>query len=613
MTSESVTVTLQPSGKRVKLEKDDCLMEALLVAGIALNTPCGGNGTCGKCMVRVVSGEVHPSTSSKAFLGQPRIDRGERLACQDVVITDCVVEIPKESLLVFDQQILVSDSAQPMTLETGLSKRYLIIAAPALSDPISDLDRIQRTLGPVTVRHSLLRTISRTLRTADWKVTALVSDGRLLDLEAGDTSAKLFGVAFDIGTTTIVGTLVDLLTGKECGVSPSTNPQISIGEDVIARIQYAREKNDGLIELQRIVIGTLNDIIVQLCNRHAIQPQDVYEVSIAGNTTMQQIALGLDPSALGEIPFPPVFEQHRTVSATEIGLGINLSGRIYAFGQIGGFVGGDTVAGMVACRIDTHKKPVLLVDIGTNGEIVLAANGKLLAASTAAGPAFEGARISQGMRAMSGAIEKVEIDTDVRISVIGNQKPTGLCGTALIDSVAELLRIGVIDMMGRIVSPAELPETFPPALRSRLIEDDGQFDFVLVHTADSGLAEPIVLRQKDIRELQLANGAIRAGISILISMAGITPDDLEAVLLAGAFGNYIRAANALRIGLFPAVPLEKIRFIGNAASHGAKLALLSMSERAYGEELRKKTVHVNLSLNQEFQNEYGMAMIFPEA
>jgi uncharacterized 2Fe-2S/4Fe-4S cluster protein (DUF4445 family) len=391
------------------------------------------------------------------------------------------------------------------------------------------------------------------------------------------------------------------------------NPQVAYGDDVISRISQAREKPNALYEMQQAILGAMNDIVTQTVRQADISRGHVYELVVAGNSTMQQILCGFDPSSLGELPFVQVFDRPRTIPAATLGLNANPGAELFVFPQVGGFVGGDTVAGMLASRMDRWDKPVLLVDIGTNGEIVLAHNGQLLAASTAAGPAFEGARITQGMRATAGAIEKVLLQEDVLLNVIGNTKPCGICGTALIDAVAEMLRKGLIDETGRILSRDEVDQDVPQALLDRLItNEEGTTNFLLAASEDTSNGEAVYLWQKDIRELQLASGAIRAGILILVRQAGLEPGDIGTVLLAGAFGNFIRRNNARRIGLLPQVPCHSIRFIGNAASLGAKLALLSESERDYAGSMRSKIEHVDLSLDMMFQMEFAEAMIFPD-
>ncbi|MBI3987280.1 MAG: DUF4445 domain-containing protein, partial [Lentisphaerae bacterium] len=396
------------------------------------------------------------------------------------------------------------------------------------------------------------------------------------------------------------------------GVEARINPQTSYGDDVISRIRKCREDREGLPRLQEVVLEAVNEIIDELARKADISRSLIYEVVFAGNTAMQEILCGIDPSALGELPFSPVFNEALQLDARDLRLTIHPDGKVYVFPQIGGFVGGDTVAGIAVSRLDRDRAPVLFVDIGTNGEIVLAHHGRLIATSVAAGPAFEGARISCGMRAAGGAIEKVLLDGDVRINVIGNIRPAGLCGSGLIDLAAELLRVGIVDFTGRIQAPDEVPAGLSAALRERLVNQDGHWHFILVQGDETASGEPLLLTQKDIRELQLATAAIRAGIRILLGMEGLDVGELHGVLLAGAFGNFIRRNHARRIGLLPPLPGNRIRFIGNASLFGAKRALLSVDEKNYASRLAKTTRHVDLSLSPDFQMEFSSAMLFPE-
>ncbi|MBN1674648.1 MAG: DUF4445 domain-containing protein [Kiritimatiellae bacterium] len=612
---EEVKVTFQPSGRSVYVLPGTILLEAAARAGLILQTPCGGRGTCGKCRVRVVSGACTLGSETRQALGADAED-GYRLACQEKVQGGVVVEVPEESLFEHAQQILVSDTGERAKLDPVVRKTCFELPEPDQANPESDRARLRRATGAAKVSFELLREVPGFMRRNGWRGTAVLMPERLLALEPGDTTASLYGAAFDIGTTTIVGTLIDLVAGRERAVVSRLNPQIARGDDVLARILWIREQADGLAELQQAVIACVNEILAELAAEAGVDRRDVYEVVVAGNSTMQQILCGYDPSALGELPFVPVFDEGRRTSARSVGIEANAAAELYVFPQIGGFIGGDTVAGMVAARLNkwhTWKAPVLLVDIGTNGEIVLAHDGRMLATSTAAGPAFEGARIAQGMRATSGAIEKVVIvDGELRLNVIGNVPPVGLCGTALIDAAAWLLRTGLLEPTGRIVSAAEAPAGTPEPLRERLVEREDRTDFLLAAAEESGNGEPVLLRQKDIRELQLAAGAIRAGVNILLRRAGLDAGQLGAVLLAGAFGNFIRRRNAQRIGLLPAIAHDHVRFIGNAASLGAKMALLCATERDYAEELRRQTEHVDLSLDPEFQAEFGAAMLFPD-
>jgi uncharacterized 2Fe-2S/4Fe-4S cluster protein (DUF4445 family) len=382
---------------------------------------------------------------------------------------------------------------------------------------------------------------------------------------------------------------------------------------VISRISLVRQDLGNLLLLQQAAVTALNEIIDECVARASVVSHDIWEIGVAGNSIMQQIFCGIDPSPLGEIPFIAAFENGQSFPAADVGLRANPAAYAFCLPQIGGFVGGDTVAGIIATRLDTAVKPALLVDIGTNCEIVLSHQGKMLATSTAAGPAFEGARISQGMRATVGAIEKIYLrDNDIVAGVIGNVPPIGLCGSALIDAAATLLNLGVLDMMGRILTGDDLPRNLPPAIRRRVIMEDDQPAVVLAFAENTGAMRPVLVRQSDIRQLQLGVGAIRAGISILLRRTGLTPESLDTVLLAGAFGNYIRRHNAVRIGLLPQVPIERIRFISNSSAMGARLALVSTDEREYAEQVIRSTTHIDLSLDQQFQEEFAMAMIFPE-
>jgi len=610
---EELKVVFQRSGRSVFVLPGTALVEAAGRAGVILQMPCGGRGTCGKCRVRIVAGATGNDVARHAALPSDAFEQGWRLGCQVRVTTPLTVEVPPESTFEYQQRILVEDSGHGGVLDPGVAKCYVELEPPTQADSRSDLTRLCAALGGVTVAPELVAALPAFLREQDWRGTAVLADGCLIGLEPDDTTSVLYGVAFDIGTTTVVGTLFDLVAGESRAVASEMNGQVSQGDDVLARILRIREDASALLTLQTAILDTIRTIIRKLCAEADVASRNIYEVTAAGNSTMQQILAGYDPSALGEVPFVQVFDTAQTLPAARLGLPLADGATVYLFPQVGGFVGGDTVAGVLAARLDASDGPALLVDIGTNGEIVLAHDGKLEATSTAAGPAFEGARIVQGMRASPGAVEKVVLDDEVRLNVIGNARPAGLCGTGLIDAVAELLRAGIVDSTGRILPAEELPAGLPDTLRDRIAFDaEGRGRFILAVAAESATGEDLCLWQKDIRELQLACGAIRAGIAILLRRAGLQPGELGTVLLAGAFGNFIRRRNACRIGLLPAVPHEAIRYIGNAASLGAKLALLSAPVRRRADALRGRIQHVDLSLDPEFQLEFGMAMLFPE-
>lgn len=609
---KELRITFEPSGRAVYVLPGTKLLEAAGRAGITLDTPCGGRGTCGKCRVRVRRGSTGPAPLPGRALSAEDIAAGYRLACQSAADSECVVEIPEESLFEHRPQVLMTDSGHSTEPDPLVARKTFQLQPPDQDDAASDLDRLLGAVGPdIRVPVSLLREIPRFLRANNWGGTAVLSDHTLVGLEPGKAAHELLAVAFDLGTTTIVGTLLDLRSGRERAVASCLNAQIPFGDDVISRIMRIRERAGSLSELQQAAAGSMNRLIDEMILTAGSRRSDILEISVAGNSTMQQILCGCDPSPLGEVPFVQAFTSPQEIPASELGISVHPGARAFIFPQIGGFVGGDTVAGMLAAALDCCEEPVLFIDIGTNGEIVLAHQGRFLAASTAAGPAFEGARIRQGMRAAAGAIEKVMIDGDVVFNVIGNVKPGGLCGTALIDTAAELLRVGALDPTGRILRADETPH-LPDAVRRRLVTDGDETRFVLVPAKASAAGDAICLWQHDIRELQLASGAIRAGARILMKQAGVTPCDLGAVLLAGAFGNFIRRNHAQRIGMLPPVPCHRIRFIGNAASLGAKLVLLSRAQRVRALGLARASAHVDLSRDTQFQTEFAEAMLFPE-
>ena len=457
------------------------------------------------------------------------------------------------------------------------------------------------------------------MRDAKFQGTAVLDDGRLIDFEPGNTEWDSYGIAVDLGTTTLVAALLDLATGRQVRVASRLNPQTRFGDDVLSRILLARTSSDGLEQLQRVVVEAIDEMIGELCDATGIARRQVYSVSLAGNTTMQQLFCGIDPGPLGEVPFVPAVQQGLAFPAAEGGLQIHPRGRVWVLPIIGAFVGGDIAGGILATGLADCASPTLLIDIGTNGEIVLAADGKLTATSTAAGPAFEGARIAQGMRACHGAIEKVVVDQQLQVQVIGHVPPLGLCGSALIDATAELLRHGIVSPQGRLLTGDELPPGVLPDLVRRIELRDRQAVFVLADgvTADHGYMVPggktVALTQRDLREVQLASGAIRAGIELLLKRRGLAPKDLDRVLLAGGFGNYIRRGNAQRMGLLPAdIPHHRIRYQGNTSLAGARLVGLSRRCREACDELAARTEHVDLSQDPDFTTVFADAMLFPE-
>jgi uncharacterized 2Fe-2S/4Fe-4S cluster protein (DUF4445 family) len=433
----------------------------------------------------------------------------------------------------------------------------------------------------------------------------------LTGIEPGNTSQTLYGLAVDIGTTTVVARLVDLNTAAIRATVSSGNPQAAYGSDVISRISCS-EKENGLELLHGSIISCLNGLAEQAAHAAGIQTTDIYEVTAAGNTTMNHLFLKHPVRSLGQAPYRAYSLLEANRSPADLNLKINPAGNIYAMANIAGFVGSDTVAAALACQMDVEPQVTLLVDIGTNGEIVLAANGRLTAASCAAGPALEGAGILFGSRAQAGAIERVIFDgRDIDVDVIGGAKPSSICGSGLIDAVAVMLDAGIIDSTGRLLQPEEINPLLSAKIRHRLTTIDGSLAFVLTSghpNADQGL---VYLTQKDIRQLQLAKAAIHAGIMLLLRDTGINASSIAKLLLAGAFGNYIDRRNAVRIGLLPELPLDRIHFVGNAAGTGAEMVLISRPRRKRAAELTRQIQYLEIALQPDFQTVFSDSLLFP--
>lgn len=573
---------------------------------------CGGKGTCGKCRVRIQKGDRGEFTAAeKKHLSPAERDRGMALACQCCGQGDLEIYLPTVRA---DLSRKTKKQKKKVVVATDLEKIYLELAKPSTRDQRSDERRLldalgEKVTGPLQVE--LMRRLPSLLRKAQFKVTAVVAHGEILAVEAGDTTGELYGIAFDIGTTTVVGSLVDFSSGQVLATSSWTNEQNVYGADVISRIQYTVDNPDGLSRLQQVVVEVLNKITGQLVAASGIEAQNIYQVTAVANTTMSHLLLGMPPENLAPSPFVPVFQSQVTLAARELGLRINPGGQTLVLPNVAGYVGSDTVGVMLAASMDQKQKPTLAIDIGTNGEIVLARGEKLFACSTAAGPAFEGAQIRCGMRAAAGAIEAVRIGEEVELDVIGNVPATGICGSGLIDAIAEMLKAGIIDNTGRIVAAEELQGKLSEELVRRVRMTEDGWEFVLSY-GESG-ENDVVLTQKDVRELQLAKGAIRAGAEILLQDAGIAAGELDKVLLAGAFGNYIKKESALKIGLLPQVTIEKVRSIGNAAGDGSLLALASVEQRERAQRLARSVKHIELSTRQEFMEAFMSAMYFSES
>ena len=615
---QTVEVKFEPSGRTVDVLAGTSLVEAAGSAGTVLDMPCGGAGTCGKCRVRMDGAETPMNAEEEAFSPE-ELAQGWRLACRQRVTRDVTVVVPESSVFGGRHQILTDhDTGTVHDLEPEVRQARVCMKRPTLEDGMPDLVRIEEALRapgawngnePLAASPATLHRTVAALRDGGYEGWALLRDGSMMDYHPGETRTPSYALAFDIGTTTLAGALLDLSDGTEKAVVSRMNPQTAQGDDVISRISHAVQGGHGLRELRDAVTGAVGEMAAELCRNAGVDPVSIHTAAFSGNTTMEHLLCSIDPAPLSMVPFVPVFGRGLSVPAAELGLAIHPEARAYVFPVIGGFVGGDTVAGLLATALPERAGATLFVDVGTNGEIVLSHGGRLWAASTAAGPAFEGARISCGMRAMAGAIEKVVIDERVRLGVIGGGTPAGLCGSGLIDLCGQLLKCGALGCDGRLPAPDALPENMGSDVAARFQRDaDGEVEFVL---SDDGMRR-VSLTQRDVRELQLAAGAIRAGIAILLRQAGLEIDQLGHVLVAGGFGSFIRRDNAQRIGLLPPeLPHDRIVYIGNASLAGAKWAALSRRARARAEVVARLARHVELSNDPDFAMEFAMAMYFP--
>ncbi len=604
----TVRVTFQPSGRQFEVTRVDSLFEIATEAGVEVDTVCGGNGTCGKCKVLFEKDPPVASSVDYMHLSGAEIADGYRLSCQVIATDGMVVRVPETGSRA-TVRMLHEGVRREVELQPNIKKVFIPYQDVRTHEHEADWDRIRMTmprlLRPKHIPIEFLRQIPALSRLAEGMTIALAGPG-VVGLTAGNTAHRQFGVAVDIGSTTIVGFLIDLADGSEVAVASAVNKQSVYGDDIIGRLSRAQRNQEGLETLHKMLIEQVNNILNELSNSSDVGLDEIYEVTIVGNMAMHHFLLKLDSTFLGLAPYAPVIRESYTVTASELGLVLGDYIPIVVLPNIAGFVGSDTVAVMLAAETTRSKAYRMAIDVGTNGEMALANKRRFIACSAPAGPALEGARIKMGMRAAEGAIDHVKITDDVEITVIGDVPPVGICGSALIDIVAELVRVGLMHHSGAFKRHDELGPEVNEALRARLIEADKRKDtyFVLARAEDTGASKDVIFSQADVRECQLAKGAIRAGTMMLINEMGITDEDVEEVCLAGAFGNFLDAQNALRAGLTPQVGLEKIRPVGNAAGVGAKLALVSVVERRRAIRIAQKTEHIQLSGSPEFQRAF---------
>jgi uncharacterized 2Fe-2S/4Fe-4S cluster protein (DUF4445 family) len=613
----SQRVDLRFNDRPVRVPQGVTLFDAASWNGIAIDSTCGGHGTCKKCRIRFKADAPVPTSFDLRAYSALEIKDGWRLACRTLATTDADVEVPP---LTTRPKAATVGVGRQVILRPAVRKRYLELAEPSLADQVTDLERVLgglTDLNPATDL-AVLRTLGTTLRQSDFKVTAVVADETLIAVEPGDTTGRAFGLAFDLGTTTVVATLLDLATGTPAAVESTLNKQQPFGADVIARISATMLDPAARDQLRELAQETLAELSQSACTAAGVLPEEVYEVALAGNATMVHLVLGMDPEPLGVAPFIMSTRLLPEVRARDLGVPAHPQARAVVFPAFGAYVGGDITAGLLASGMDRDPRIRLFIDIGTNCEIVLGGRDWLLATAAPAGPAFEGASIRCGMRAADGAIEAVTIteDGDLKLTVIGDTDPGGLCGSGLVDAVAALVEAGVIDGSGRFaqdLAQAPAPERFPGngqargplgRLAERLSMIGQERVFVLHWSADRDPASSVYLSQRDVRELQFAKAAIATGWRILLEEAGLEKEDIKQVLLAGSFGSYLNAKSAIRIGLVPDVGSRRIIAAGNVAGEGAKMALLSIRDRAAALALLEEVNYVELSDRTDFNDRF---------
>jgi len=607
--AERVRLEFLPDGAEVRVPSGTPVFDAASWNGIAIDSTCGGYGTCKKCKVRVVSGSVPVGAVDPRAFTQAELEDGWRLACRAMARDDLVVEVPP---LQTRPKAALAGVGRHVILRPSVQKRHVVLEEPTLEDQRPDLRRLLDAIDDLEPSASVevLRGLGGVLRSSGFDVTAVVVDEELIDVEPGDTTDRRFAIAFDLGTTTVVATLLDLDSGQPLAVRSMLNRQQPFGADVITRVSSTMMDPEALGKLQSSAHETFAELTGEVCDDAGVEPHEVYEITVCGNQTMMQIALGIDPEPLSMAPFVVATNSFPATHAADFGAPVHPRAHAFVFPSLGAYVGGDIVAGMLATGLTRDQRLRLFIDVGTNSEIALGSNERVLATAAPAGPAFEAAQIRCGMRAADGAIEGVKIDGDeLRLQVIGDVDPVGLCGSGVVDVVAELVHNGLLDHSGRFAE-AEAVAVDRPALAERFAMIGKERVFVL-HPRGSSAEESVFISQRDVRELQFAKASIATGWQILLHDLGVEAGDIQQVLLAGSFGAYLTPLSAVRIGLVPKLALPRIVSAGNVAGEGAKIAALSARERAEADAILREVEYVELSGRADFNDLFIDQLAFP--
>ena len=579
-------------------------MENLLKAGIMVDNLCGGRGICGKCAVKVISGSFSPPTD-RELRWMKVLKPGMRLSCQVRVLSDAVIELEEVSRGI-EGKILTWGAVKGLAVNPLVKVMKVKLKPPSLQDQKSDLERLLESLNVKSYDPLIIADLSDALRESDFEVNVVSYEDEVIDVIPVNEELRFFGIAVDIGTTTVVAYLYDLMSGENLGVESAYNKQIRFGEDVISRVDYARKDRSNLEDLRKAVIDTINELLENLTQKAGVRRDRIYDVVCAGNTTMLSFLMGNDCHYCSKAPYIPPFTSAIKMKARDLGISINYRGYVRTVPSISAYIGGDIVADIISSGLHECECTAALIDLGTNGEIVLRTReGEFLAASCAAGPALEGYGVKNGMRAVKGAIESVVIDDSWRsyYRVIGGGKPRGICGSGIIEAIAWMRIRNIIDETGRII------ETDSEWVKS----ETGERQFIIVPAEDSATGREIVLTQRDIRAIQLAKAAIYAALLTLIHIAGISLNDLEKVFIAGAFGTYLDIFSAQVLGMLPDIPRERFSFIGNGSVMGAAMLLLSRETSEEAKSIAKRIKSIELNTIKEFQSEFIKATHIPHA
>ena len=611
--NDSTSITFLPEGKHLDIKSGSTVLDATRKMGIDIQAPCGDLGLCGRCKIVLGKGKnlaELPTETEKKILSTKELDDGYRLACQCKVSEKGLLSVivPPESKI--SQQRIVIQGIMPQFQMSPIVKDT-IIELKKKQESKSDSETLLEALSEngftdVSIGIDAIRRLPDVIREGNWNINAtLWNNKEVLSLQPKDKAGQTLGFAVDVGTTKVAGYLVDLKNGELLAAVSLPNPQISFGEDLISRITYWTESEEKGISLQKIVIGCVNKLIEDSCKKFDVTKNEIYDITVVGNTAMHHIFFGISPKYVGQSPFPVAVKNSFDVKAKDIGMIANSAAYVHALPPIAGFVGADTVAGILATEIYNKEETCMLIDVGTNAEIVVGNKDKLTCCSAPAGPAFEGAKIKHGMRASSGAIETVWIDPktlETGYKTIDETKPRGICGSGIIDTVAQLLKTNVIDDIGRFNKKLNNP-------RLRILGENTEF--VLAWQKDTSINKDITITRHDIQEILLAKAAVYTGTHILLKRLNLKPNDVEKLYIAGAFGTYIDLTNTLTIGMFPEIPSNKIQFVGNTAGSGGRLVLLSEKLRSKAEEIAINTGYIELASDPSFETEFTNALWLP--